>query len=179
MTPRSLFIIILRVLGIVSLKELFTAVPQLIYTAYSYFSGFSVSAGLFMVFVSLLTVVLFLWISYVLIFKSPLIVNKLGLDQGFSEDAFQLNISISSILRIVLLITGALIVLSGIPEFCRILYNLLSRQEYYLRNTEPIDWSPLVFSGVKIILGLLIIGERKRILEFLLRPSDSEKEHEA
>jgi hypothetical protein len=94
MTPRTLFVIILRVLGILSVKELFVAIPQLISTIAMYM-GNSVSLGLFMVVVSLLTVALYLWISHTLIFKAGYLVAKFGLDQNFAEPSLQLNISIS------------------------------------------------------------------------------------
>jgi len=125
MTPRTLFIIILRVLGILSLKELFIAIPQLISAIVMFFQGYSISGGLFMIVISLLTVALVLWISYALIFKADFLVARLGLDQNFTE--------------------------SILP-----------------------DWSPAVFSGVKIVLALLIIGERNRILQFLEKSPNAE-----
>ena len=119
MTPRTLFIIILRVLGILSIKELFIAIPQLISTVAIYFQGYSASSGLFMVVISILTVALYLWISYTLIFKAELLVTKFGLDQNFAEPSLQLNISIPSILRIEVIVTGALLLIAEIPQFCR------------------------------------------------------------
>lgn len=167
MTPRSLFIIILRVLGILSIKELFIAIPQLISTILIFFQGYSVSGGLFMVFISLLTVALLLWIAYTLIFKAEWLVTKFGLDQNFSESTLSLNISSSSILRIALIVTSAIILISEIPEFCRIVYSNMQRQNLSFYEDSSPDWSPAVFSGVKVIVALLIIGERKRILPLL------------
>jgi hypothetical protein len=175
MSPRTLFIIILRVLGILSLKELFTAIPQLISTVALYFEGYSISGGLFMVVISLLTVVLFLWISYILIFKADYLVSNFGLDQNFTESTLNLNINSSSVLRIAIIVTGTLLLIYEIPEFCRIAYSLLQERHIsFLRDGSP-DWSPAVYSGVKIILALLIIGERNRILQFLEKPKDSEQ----
>lgn len=177
MTPRTLFIIILRVLGILSVKELFVAIPQLISTVAMYSQG-NLSLGLFMVVVSLLTVALYLWISYTLIIKAELLVRKFGLDQNFAEPVLQLNISIPSILRIAVIVTGALLLIWEIPEFCRLVYINLQRSNLsFLDNNSP-DWSPAVFSAARIILGLLIIGERKRILEFLEGSTDAEKKAE-
>jgi hypothetical protein len=177
MTPGSLFIIILRVLGIVSVKELFVAIPQLISTAALYSMG-SISAGLFMVVVSLLTVALYLWISYTLIFRAEYLVVKFGLDQNFAEQSLQLNINISSILRIAVIVTGALLLIWEIPEFCRIIYIKVQQRTLPFLDENSPDWSPAVFSGVKIIIALLIIGERKRILEFLEGNKDAEEKTE-
>lgn len=178
MTPRTLFIIILRVIGILSIKELFIAIPQLISTVLLFFQGYSISGGLLMIVISLLTVALYLWISYTLIFKADFLVTKFGLDQNFAEPTLQLNISIPSVLRIAVIVTGALLLLSEIPEFCRIVYYILQERNIsFMENGSP-DWSPALFSGVKIILGLLIIGERKRILEFLESKTAAEEKAE-
>jgi hypothetical protein len=174
MTPRTLFILVLRILGILSLKELVVAVPQLISTIVIFFGSYSVSGGLFMVLISLLTVALFISISYVLVYKADFLVTKFGLDQDIKEPFLQLTISVPSILRIVIIITGVLVLFLEIPEFCRIIYNLLQERNLrFLQDGSP-DWSPAVFSGVKIVLGLLLIGERKRILQFLNKSADSE-----
>lgn len=178
MTPRTLFVIILRVLGILSVKELFVAIPQLISTIAMYM-GNSVSLGLFMVLVSLLTVALYLWISHTLIFKAGYLVAKFGLDQNFAEPSLQLNISISSILRIAVIVTGALLLISEIPVFCRIVYNILQQRNLSFMEDGSPDWSPAVFSAVKIMLALLIIGERKRILEFLESRTGTEEKVES
>src|SRR5688500_6340771 len=175
MTPRTLFIIILRVLGIFSIKELFVAIPQLISTVLMFFRGYSVSDGLFVVVLSLLTVALYLWISYTLIFKADFLVTKFGLDQNFAEPTLQLNISIPSILSIAVIVTGALLLLSDIQEFCRIVYTLLQQRNISFMDDGTPDWLPAFFSAVKIILAFLIISERKRLLRFLESKTDTEE----
>jgi hypothetical protein len=174
MTPRTLFIIILRVLGILSIKELLVAIPQLVTIVLSFFSGYAISDGLFMLVISILAVAFNLAVSYVLIFKAELLVEKLRLDQGIRESSLQLNINLSSILRIAIIITGFLILILEIPDFIRIIYATIQQRSISLFQNESQDWAPAIFSGVKIILGLLIIGERKRILKFLERPTLSE-----
>jgi hypothetical protein len=178
MTPRSLFIIILRVAGILSLKGLLIAVPQLISTVLMLFrgySGYSIADGLFLIVISLLTVAVYLAISYILIFKAHVLVTKFGLDQHFTEPILNLNISISSILRIAIIVTGFLILVDEIPEFCRLVFFNLQKQRYLSYEENSTNWSPVVFSGVKILIGLLIIGERKRILQFLEKSQEAEK----
>jgi hypothetical protein len=172
MTPQTLFIIILRVLGILSFKELVISIPQLITIVLSFFSGYSISDGLFMVLISLLAVALNLAVSYVLIFKADFLVTRLGLDHGIQESSLQLNISLPSILSIAIIVTGFLILVFEIPEFIRMIHARLQQQSIAFYQNESTNWSPVIASGVKILFGLLIIGERWRILKFLARPSD-------
>jgi len=163
------------VLGILSIKELFIAIPQLISTILTFFQGYSISGGLLMIVISLLTVAVVLWIAYTLIYKADSLVTKFGLDQNFTESTLNLNISGSSVLRIAIIVTGALLVISEIPEFCRIMYSLLQQQNLsYFQDGSP-DWSRAVVSGVKIVIALLIIGERKRILQFLEKSPSAEQ----
>ena len=169
MTPRTLFIIILRILGILSLKELAIAIPQLISAIFSFFWSYSVSDGMTMTVISLLSVAIILWIAYMLIFKAGMLVTMFGLDGGFSEELLQVNISIPSVLRIALIVTGGVILISEIPGFCQIIYRNVSEERFQFMSTGSPQWSPAIFSGVKIVLALLLIGERKRILAFLLR----------
>lgn len=175
MTPRSLMILIIRVLGIFSLKELLNQVPQLASMIISFFMGYSMSDGFFMFSIALLTVVFFMWISYMLIFKADMLVTKFGLDKNYTEPVFDLHISISSVLRIAIIVTGGLLLISEIPEFCRMIYlNLTMGRMTYFQTPEP-DWSPVLFSGVKILIALLLIGERKRVLAFLEKTPEQEK----
>ena len=167
MSPRTLFIVILRVLGILMLKELLTAIPQFVSATVMFFNESGPSGGLFMIFVALLAVAVYLLISYVLIFKADFLVTKFGLQQDIKEESLQLNISIPSILRIAIIITGCLVLFLEIPELVRTLYWMFQKQDIDYFQGSPTDWSPIIVSVVKIIIALLIIGERKRILEFL------------
>lgn len=172
MTPRTLFIIILRVLGILLFKELFIAVPQLIYAFLSFSSEYNAGGGIMLLLLSLLYTAVVLWLSYILIFKPDMVVTKFGLDKGFDQEFLQLNVNTASVLRIALIITGGLILIPEIPEFCRSFYNIWMQRTISLMADGSPDWSPVIVSGVKILLGLLLIGERKRVLEFLLRSPD-------
>lgn len=166
MTIRTLFIIILKVLGILSLKELILVLTQFITIVASFFTGYSFNDGLFMLFVSLVALALSLAVCYFLIFRAGYLVDKLALDQGFQETTISVNIQIASIFRIVLIVTAFLILIREIPEFLRIVVLELQRPDVSLLEGGT-DWSGAIASGAKIIIALLLIGERNRILDFL------------
>jgi hypothetical protein len=174
MTPRTLFIIILRVLGILSLQDLFFSVPELLRVLLSFGKLYGLGDGFIMLFVSLLSVALNLAVSYILIFKAPQLANKLKLDSGINEPILQLNISLPSILRIAIIITAFLLLLYEIPNLVRLIYLGIQQREVTMLRAD-VDWSPAFFSGVRIIIGFLLIGERRRILDFLSRNSEDEK----
>lgn len=166
MTIRTLFIIILKVLGILSLKELILILTQFITIVASFFTGYGFDYGFFMLFVSLVALALSLAVCYFLIFKAEYLVDKLALDKGFQESTRSLNIQLASIFRIALMVTAFLILVWEIPEFIRIIISELQRHDVSLLGGGT-DWPGAVASGAKIIIALLLIGERKRILDFL------------
>jgi hypothetical protein len=169
MSPRTLFIIVLRILGILVIKEIIYAIPQLVSTVISFFTD-SPMLGFLMVIVSLLTFALYLWLAYTLVYKADRLVTKFALTENFSEPVLDLNFSTNTVLRIAIIVTGMVVLIDEVPEFCRLFYRTLQQREIsILYSTTESDWSPLVSSGVKIILGLLLIGERKRILEMFYK----------
>ena len=69
-------------------------------------------------------------------------------------------------MTIALIVIGGIVLTDEIPNFCRHFYLYFSDKGLGYTRTK-FDMSPMVFSGAKIIVGLLILGERKRIVEFI------------
>lgn len=81
-----------------------------------------------------------------------------------------------SILRICLVTTGAIILVYEIPQMAGLVYDNWVFRSYAGRVVElgPFNWSPMITSGIRIILALLIIGERKRIIDFLVKENKND-----
>ncbi|RYY59774.1 MAG: hypothetical protein EOO05_12250 [Chitinophagaceae bacterium] len=167
MTPRSLFVIILKVLGILLLQQLVTQMMQLVAIVISSFTDYDASMGFMSLFITVASLLLVLGIAYWLIFKPDELVSKFSLDKHFAESTFQLNISSESIIHIALIVVAFLILLGEIPYIIRDIYSTMNQNEFY--TTVKPDWSPVIFSAIRIIIAFLLIGERKRIVPFLLR----------
>jgi hypothetical protein len=116
-----------------------------------------------------------LWISFTLVYKADRLVTKFKLDANINEPSLNVNFSSSSIIMIALIVTAAIILINEIPNFCRLIYNIYHQKSYALFANDAIDWSPIIVSVIKIIIALLILGERKRILDILspVKVSDS------
>jgi hypothetical protein len=176
MTPRSLLIVILRVLGIILLRALALSATELVSSVwYIFYYGISGSDVLFGVFITLIHILIVLALGYWLIFKTEILIDKFGLDIGFSETVFQFNIKSHSILQMGLIITGAVILFWELPELVKNIYTTWQKN-YMAGLTIPpkTDWSPVCVSVVRIILALLIIGERKRIIGFLVKENEND-----
>jgi len=181
MTPKNLFNIILKIFGLFFLRKIIYIIPQLISAIPSFEKADDFGGGqpgsmeILPLMVTLIAIAFYIFIIYQLLFKTNKIIDKLKLDQGFNQQEFSFNISTSLILTISLIVIGGVILTNEIPDFCRNIFLYFQEKNFTHGMTKP-NYSYIVVSGVKIIIGLLIIGERKRIVEFVERRQDKKVE---
>ena len=161
MTPRSLFNIILKILGVFFIKDFLSAIPQLLSSILYLTNSESRTEGIWTLLTTLLILLVYWFVCYYLIFKTELLIDGLHLDKGFDQDTFPLNIHRSTILSISIIVIGGLLVADELPNFCRQLFSYFQEKRMTYGQTHPnIAYS--VVSGVKIIVGLiLMIGQRQ------------------
>ena len=167
MTPRSLFLIVLKILGLFFLKNVIETIPQLISTISYLTQPNNFDSGIFFLIGTTLLFWYYIFLTYHLLFNADKILDKLNLDKGFSEEIFAFNITDSSILTTALIIIGGLILAEEIPNLCKALYQYIQHKTIERHTGNKVDFSYCIFAGVKIILGLLLLGERKRIVNFI------------
>lgn len=171
MSPRSLFIIVLRVLGIFSLKVLVLSILEFILNGFQYFTNSYFSFGLGMIILELVIVGLYFLVSYVLIFRAATLVDRFDLSRDI-PNPLGFSINTRDILRIALVITAATLIISELPVLISNGIKML-KQDQLLFN-QPVNWSSVVIPGVKVVIGLLLIGERKRLLDIFLKDQADE-----
>lgn len=171
MTPRSLFNIIIKIFGIFFLKNIVEAIPQLISTiaflirSDSYTDSFKETVFLFIS--TSIVLAFYIFVCFKLFFKTNKIVDILKLDEGFSQETFSFDMSSSSILTIALIVTAALILTNEIPNLCESIYSYVQERTIINFSGNKPDYSHLFFEATKIVIALLLLGERKRIVEFV------------
>lgn len=171
MTPRNLFNVVLKIFGLFFLREIVFIIPQLI-SSISFliqpdnfdnnqYSNYGIGGFI----VVLLIIIFYCFIIYQLIFKTNNIVDKLKLNKGFNQEEFSFNISTSLVLTIALIVIGGVILTDEIPNLCRNIFSYFQEKSLTHGITKP-NYSYIIISAVKVIIGFLIIGERQRIVEF-------------
>ena len=170
MTPKNLFNIILKIFGLFFLREIVLVIPQLASSIVMTTSNSSLqygdsNTGLLTLFITLLIVAFYAMIVYLLLFKTNSILDKLQLDKGFNQEEFSFNISSSHILTIALIVIGGVILVNQIPNLCSNLFAYF-QQRILTQGMTKLNYSYIIVAAVKVIGGCLIIGERKRIVEF-------------
>src|SRR5258708_1297538 len=129
MTPRSLFNIVLKILGIFFIKDILVNIPQLLSVIFLFANSNDIMEGILTFGITALVLAVNCLISYYLIFKSELIINKLKLDKGFDQEMINLNIHRSVILSISIIVLGGLILVQEIPDFCWRLVSYFQEKE--------------------------------------------------
>jgi hypothetical protein len=171
MTPKSLFIIVLKIIGLFILKNFIELIPQLIETIIevakpnSYMPSFDET--LFMLLWLLIVVAFYGFVCYQLLFKTARIVNLLKLDKGFEQEEFSFDLSNASMLTIGVVVIGGIILTTEIPNLCQSLFLYFQERKTINFSGRKPDTSYLVLETAKIIIGLLLIGERKRVVTFI------------
>ena len=168
MTPRSLFNIILKVLGVFFIKDILISLSQLL--------GFVIQFGKAEVAQDLVWTVLSISIvlavevffCFVLIFRTEWFIQILRLEQGFDQITIPINMHRSTILSISLIVIGGYLMVNEIPNFCRqvVLY-FQEKRTLYGRAAPKIDY--MVLTGFKILLGGLMVAEQRQLVNLIER----------
>ncbi|HEU5052661.1 MAG TPA: hypothetical protein VFT78_06090 [Hanamia sp.] len=169
MTPRSLFNVILKIFGIFFLREIVLSVIQLIssltvFIAPESFDDPSIRMGYVSVLIALIILAFYCFIVYKLMLKTNSIIDLLKLDRGFTQEEFLFNISMNRVLTIALIVLGGIILFEEVPNFFRNVYSWF-QEKSFTRGTTTANYSNIITSAVKIVLALLMIGERNRIVK--------------
>lgn len=168
MTPKSLFNIILKILGIFFIKDILATLPQLL-SVFLYFSEPDMlGEAIWTLTITILILIAYGLVSYFLIFRSDWVIDRLRLDKGFDQETIPLNIHRSTVLSISIIVIGGLIIADEIPTLCTQLFSYFQERRMTYGMTNPkITYS--VLSGIKIIIGLLLIGNQRQIVNFIER----------
>ena len=117
---------------------------------------------------TLLILLVYGLVSYYLVFKTEIIINKLKLDKGFDQETIPLNIHRSTVLSISIIVIGGLIVADEIPNLCRQLFSYFQeRRMNYSHTNMTLSYS--VLASAKIIIGILLMTRQRQIVNFIER----------
>jgi hypothetical protein len=166
MTTRTLFNIILKVLGIFFIKDILAAIPQLLSVILYMTKSDTIGEAIWTLVMTVLILLIYGIVSYYLVFRTNLIIDKLKLDSGFDQETIPMNIHRSTVLSISIIVVGGLIIADEIPNLCRQLFAYFQEKRMTYGQTDPsISYS--VMAAVKIIIGFLLIGNQRQIVNFI------------
>ncbi|HET9747189.1 MAG TPA: hypothetical protein VFP97_15855 [Chitinophagaceae bacterium] len=168
MTPRTLFNIILKILGIFFIKDFLAIIPQLLSVTLFLARSDTVTEAIWTLVTTSLILLAYGLVSYYLIFKTNFVIDKLKLDKGFTQESIPLNIHRSTILSISIIVIGGFLVIDEIPNFCRQLFSYFQEKRLTYGQTTPTLAYPIM-SGAKIIIGILLMTFQRKIVAVIER----------
>ena len=127
MTPRTLWTIILKIFGLYVLLQIFYPIARLIDIIYqsinmAEFNGQPGRYALVGISSVLFTESIYLFMLIAFLFKTDWLIDKLRLGKGISEERIELNIHRSTVLQIVIIITGIMLFIDSLPTFFKALF---------------------------------------------------------
>jgi hypothetical protein len=166
MAPRSLFNLILKVIGLFFIKDILEALSHTI-SAIVYIPQYtSAREAFFNVAVSLPLLVLYTLLAWFFIFRTDKIISILRLDKNAQDNAVSITVERHMLLTTAVIIAGAWLLVNEIPEFFRHAVYYYQERKLYVRMTRP-DVSYIVMSAVKIAIGLLLVIFNKPIVSVI------------
>lgn len=164
MTPRSFFTILIKLLGVYFLWQAVTITLSIISTLGVSATSDGNEVLLYVAILTSVCIAVLIVVALKLCLNRPdIIIDKLALDKGFSEDRFDVNIHRSTVLSIAVIVTGALIVTDSFPILCMQLLSYI--QEVSVKGSANKGY--VIMYVVKLIIGYLLLSNNRRVVALI------------
>lgn len=172
MTPRSLFALIIKIIGVYLLIGAIIAIPQMITTLLSFRGqvSYTDSGELFAIaFFLLITVTIYVAIMRYCLFKTEWLIDKLHLDKGFTEEKLELNIHRSTVLQIAVIVIGCVMVIDNLPLLCREVFVYFQTSMPNIGFKENPSSKFIVIDFAKFFIGVFLMTSSRLVVNFIER----------
>lgn len=171
MTIKTFWLIFLKILGIYLVMSSITVIPEFIFSLFSANqtdSSFNLLSGIGIL---ISTVLIYLFILNIFVYRPSWLINKLSLEKGFEEERIDLNIQYPAILNIAIIVIGGLMFVDALPELCKQIFDFFQQKNVF-REDPNVNW--LFVYLAKTILGYLLTTKSKAITAFINKQTDKD-----
>lgn len=170
MTFKSLWIILIRILGIYLAFQLFILIEQ-IFTQLVFLSHIPTGSnqpGMLTELGMLITIIVILLLVIRLCFYNPiLIINMLHLDRGFEEEQITINGDRLKVLNTAVIVIGGVILADALPLLLKTTFIYFQHINTYRLFKDFPDSAWIVFYAVKCTIGYLMMSFSRSISLFI------------
>ena len=171
MTPRSFWAIMIKILGIYIVIQSLIAIPQFLGLVYglSTQSAEPDSGKIFIIEIVYYIAVIALYGTVLgfCLFKTEFIIDKLKLDQGFSDERFEFNIHRSIILKISVMVVGALLMIDGIPLLIQNTFTAFQKSNTYGGFWKNPSSPYLCIELARVFIGYFLLTCSRMIVNYI------------
>lgn len=121
----------------------------------------------FMCFITLLVYIL---VTRLFLFKTEWIIKLLKLDQNFVEEKLDLEIPAQTVLSITVTVIGAIWFLKSFPNLATSIFEFM-RQKELIKNYGETGW--LLYYFISTIIGFLIMTNGKSVSRYLWKENST------
>jgi hypothetical protein len=170
--------ILLKILGLwfmfVSLATIFQLLSMFVFTS---LNGNSQGIGKILIAfaIVLLAIMIFIFIVWLLVFKTGWIIERLRLTNDFTEDKLELTMEWSAILTIATIVIGGVIFIDSFPLVFKESLTFIQRGKSIKGSPESI-W--ILYYLVRTVLGYLLMTNSRFVANFIGRQNDKTKNSE-
>lgn len=169
MTPRSLFVILIKIMGLFQISNIFESALGLFASLFTLRSEVSSSGLQYMLF-SLFSLGLYILLFYVLLFKPQVLIDRLKLDHGFYEEQFTMNMNMGMVVRIAIISVGIFFFIETIPSLCRQLAIVYQKAALHYFSDKSDDTTiNIIFSVAKLLIGYVMLTNSNYLAKFITK----------
>lgn len=163
MTFTSFWKIFFKILGVWLIVQSFTILTQLFSSIFFFFTE-QADSYLYLIISLFLLIIVYVTILWFFILKPEIIIKKLKLDKGFTEEKIEFEIKQSTVLTIAIVILGGLMFVEALPSLIRNLYSFIQQKASFVQSPSTAN---LFADIVKAVFGYLIMTNSDFILKFI------------
>ncbi|HWI93947.1 MAG TPA: hypothetical protein VNT20_21885 [Flavisolibacter sp.] len=164
MNPRSLFNIILKVMGIYFIKEALLLLPQIL-TCFRFLNQGWRTEAWFMLFSVIITLAIYSLVIFYFVLDTDTVIDKLDLTKGIEEENLSLTVHRSTVLSIVIILIGIVTVITALPYFLQSLSTYFAEKRFnYGSSPSP---ERFILYAAELVLAILMIIYQKVIVNFI------------
>ena len=160
--------ILIKIIGLWILLNCISIIPQF-FTTLSFTNGSLNLESLLLIWLMLFgSIFIYFLIIRVFLFKTNWIIEKLKLENNFTEERIDLKIKSSTVLTIAIIVFGGMILVDSLPSFFSRLFDFF-QQKSLLKDYNHTSW--LIYYFIKIIIGYLLLTNGKNLTKYIEKES--------
>jgi hypothetical protein len=171
MSPRSFWIIALKITGIYLILQLISTVPVILNAVEVLIiqPGYqqSLSGWLFVIVYLSVLIGVFLLMLRITIVNPAWTIDKLKLEKGINEENLNFNMHRSSILKIVIMVIGGITLIECLPAICQNLYTCFQQSDQYGGFQKNPQYGYLIMNFIRTIFGLFLLTSSSFIINYI------------
>ncbi|SRR5690554_3912352 len=170
MLIKTFWKLLIKIIGLWFLLSCISIIPQFL-SAFQFTNGTLDTEVLILIWLSLFgIIIIYVLLIRLFLFKTDWIIEKLKLENNFTEERIDVNIKSSTILTISIIVIGGLILVESIPSFFSLLFDFFQQRVLFEKYHEA-SW--LIFHFIKIIIGYLLMTKVKSITNYIEKSLDT------